>query len=115
MATKAEVRNQVLQTMGILRIGQSATSQDKTEIETAYDELYADLKEEGLATWAAAGSVPSKVVPHVVALVAISRADTYGISDARYRRIAARSINAKREIRRLVTPKHESLDEPVNY
>ena len=115
MATVTELRNQVLQTMGILRIGQSPQSQDKTEIESAYDEVYADLKQEGLATWTSTGGIPTEVLPHVVSLVALSRSDTYGISDSRLARIAAKASVAKREIRRLVTPKFESLDEPVDY
>lgn len=119
MTTKAEVRNQALQLLGVLQIGQSAQAQDATEIETAYDEIYADLKDEGLATWAAAGEVPEKATPHVVSLVALSRADTYGISDSRYQRILARAglngVIAKREIRRVTQPDHESLEEPTDF
>lgn len=115
MATKAEVRNYTLQELGVLQLGQSAQSQDATEIETAYDEVYADLKSEGLAVWASTGSVPAKLVPHMVALVAYSRANTYGISNDRYMRIAAKAGTAKSEIRRLVQPDYESLTEPTDY
>lgn len=120
MATKAEVRNQALQLLGVLQIGQSAQSQDATELETAYTEVYADLKKDGLATWAEAGSsIPDDVTPHLVSLMALSRTDTYGISDSRYQRIVNRAGNngwlAKREIRRLAQPDYESLEDATDY
>jgi len=119
MATKAEVRNQALELLGVLRLGQSAQSQDATTIETAYDEIYADLKKDGLATWASTAEVPAELVPHVVHLVALSRANRYGISNDRYQRILLEAgengWKSKREIRRLVTPDYESLDEPTDY
>lgn len=119
MATRAEIRNRALQLLGIVRIGQVATAQDDTELSTAYDELYEQLKKEGLATWALTGTVPLDVTPHVVSLVALSRSDTYAISDARLQRIVLQSGPtgelAKTAIRRLTTPKHESLEEPRDF
>lgn len=115
MATKAEIRNQALQLLGRLRLGQSPQNQDKVVIEQAYDEVYEGLKVLGLATWASTASVPTEVVPHVVALVAIARANVYGVSDSRLIRIKGQSDIAEREIRKLVTPKFESLEEPDNY
>lgn len=105
--------------LGVLRIGQSASAQDVAEIETAYDEVYADLKSEGLATWAAAGNVPPDVTPYVAALVALSRNATYGISTERFQRIVniagSDGEKGKREIRRLTSPKWESLEEPTDF
>lgn len=119
MATKAEVRNQALQMLGVLRIGQSPQDQDKTQIETAYDEVYLDLKKEGLATWAATGDVPDEITPYMAGLVALSRNATYAISTERYQRIVnlvgVDGERGKREIRRLATPKFESLEEPTDY
>ena len=119
MATKAEVRNQALNLLGVLMIGQSAQSQDATEIETAYEEIYADLKTEGLATWASTAEIPDKLVYHVVSLVALSRSETYGVSDSRYQRILNRAgvngITAKREIRKLTNPDYESMTEATDY
>ena len=79
MATKTQIRNKALRELGVLRLSQDPQDQDKVELEAAYDEVYAELKEEGLATWAATGEVPSKIVPYVVAWVAITRSGTYGI------------------------------------
>lgn len=114
-STKAEVRDIAATELGILRLGQSLQSQDQVELERRYDEVFADLKEEGLATWASTASVPAELVPHVAALVAYSAADVYGISPARYQRIAAKAAAARPSIARLVTPRYESTEEPTDY
>jgi len=115
MTTKAEIRNQALSLLGRLRLGQSPQDQDKVSIEKAYDEVYEGLKTIGIATWASTAEVPNDITPHVVAMVAMARADTYGVSDSRYARIQNRYIVAEREIRKLVTPKYESLEESDDY
>lgn len=115
MATVAEVKKRALQLLGRAVIGQGVQSQHDTRIGTAYTEVYADLKTEGIATWAEAGTIPDDVSPHLVALMAFNAVDEYGVSNARYQRIVARSIPAKREIRAIVTPDYESLHEPDDY
>jgi len=115
MATVAEVKKRALQLLGITRINQAAQSQDDTRIATAYTEVYEDLKEEGLATWASTGTIPDGVVPHLVALMAFNAVDEYGVSTERYQRIVGRVIPATKEIRKLTTPKYESLEESTDY
>jgi len=115
MTTKAEIRNQALSLLGRLRLGQSPQNQDKVSVDQAYNEVYEGLKTIGLATWSSTAEVPNDVTPHVVALVAMARVDTYGVSDSRYTRILNRASIAEREIRKFVTPKYESLEEPDNY
>ncbi len=119
MATTAEVRNQALQLLGVLRLGQDPQDQDKTNVETAYGEVYAYLKKEGLATWADGADVPTDLVPYVVALTALSRASLYGISNDRLQRIVMitgpTGDTAYREIRKITTPDYESLEEPTDF
>lgn len=115
MATKAEVKQRALQLLGVLVMGQSAQEQHDARIETAYTEVYADLKDEGLATWSVSGAIPDDVSPHLVSLMAFNAADEIGVSDVRYQRIVGRSVPAKREIRKLTTPDYESLEEPDDY
>lgn len=120
MATRAEIRARALQVLGVVRIGQSAKAEDDTEIGTAYDELYEKLKKEGLATWVLTGNVPLELAPHVVRLVALSRTDgTYPISNDRLQRLVLQTGQngelSLREIRRLTTTKHESLEEPRDF
>lgn len=117
--TKAEVRDRAASELGRLRLGQSLQHQDKTRIEAAYDEVYADLKVEGLNTWASDASVPDELVPFMSGLVALRCVNTYGVSPERFQRIVAVTgvdgERAKREIRRLVTPRYESAEEPTDF
>jgi len=115
MATKAEVKARALELLGIKMIGQSAQSQDDTRIGAAYDEVYEYLKTLGLATWASTDSVPTELVPHVVALVAMNPIDDYSVSNARYQRILLQASAAEPSIRKLITPDYESLEEPDDF
>lgn len=115
MATKAEVKSRALELLGVKRIGQSAQTQDDTRIGTAYTEVYADLKNKGIATWAVAGTIPDEIAPHLVSLMAFNTIDDYGVSNARYQRVAGRAGAAERAIKGLVNPDYESLEEPENF
>lgn len=119
MATKSEVRNKAASMLGILRLNQSLQDQDATRIEEAYDEVYEDLKKEGIATWASTAEVPTAVVPHMVAYVAYNCLSTYNVPVDKYNRILNKAglngDNAKREIRRLVNPQYVSQENAVDY
>lgn len=119
MATLAETKQDALEMLGVVEIGQSAESQHDTRINTAYNEVYEDLKEEGLATWAVAGTIPNKIKPHLVAMMAKHASISIPVSDARLQRIILMTGQnndvAKRNIRSLVIPKYESLSEPDDY
>jgi len=119
MASLAEVKQSALELLGVIRLGQSARNQDDVRIGKAYTQVYEDLKTEGLATWAVAGTIPDGIAPHLEAMMARNAMDTFGVSDARAARILARTgqmdMLAKREIRTLVTPDYESLAEPEDF
>jgi len=115
VSTKAETRDRVANDLGLLRLGQSLQYQDQARIESGYDEVHADLKTEGLATWPLAGEVPTNLVPHVVALVVLNCADTYGVSQERMQRILLKATTAKREINKIISPDYESLEDPTDY
>lgn len=119
MATNAEIRQSTLELLGVIAIGQGAESQHDAKIAKAYTEVYSDLKEEGLATWAESGTIPDAIAPHLEALLALNSADSFGISNERYSRILSRTgpdgDRAKRAIRSIVTPKYESLENPENF
>ena len=101
--------------LGVLRLGQALQSADQTRLNQAYDEVYADLKDEGIATWTSTGSVPNELATHVVALMCEQCSETYSLSDNRFARLSGRWGKAKSEIRRLTTERYESLEDPVNY
>jgi len=113
--TLAELKKRALQELGVLRLGQDAKAQDSASIEKSYYEIYEALKEQGLATWASAGPIPDKIVPHVVALVAMNRSNTYSISQERLQRIVGMASGAVPGIRALVTPKGGTQEQPDDF
>lgn len=113
--TKTQIVERAAYELGILRLNQSLQSQDQTRLEQAYDEVYADLKEDGVATWASTASVPTDVVPHIVAMVAFNAVDTYGVSNDRYQRIAGKASVAKKKIDSLQVPAYVSQEEPTDF
>jgi len=115
MATKAEAKNRALELLFVKTLGQSAQSQDFDHIEDIYLEVYTDLKTEGIATWAVAGTIPDDVMPHLAALMAFNSVHVNGLSPERYNRISAKASIAKTEIRTIVTPDYESLEEPEDF
>lgn len=115
MATAAEIRDRAANDLGVLRLGQSLQSQDETRIESAYSEVYAALKVEGVATWAYSGEVPDEIVQHVASLVAENCLNTYGVSQERSQRIKDAASVAIKEIRRLTAPSYVSADTAVDY
>lgn len=119
MATKAEVRDRTGNELGILPLGQPLKAQDVTRIESAYDEVYAELKKEGLATWTSTAAIPDELVRFVVTLMADNCLNTYSVPVERFNRIKTDSgengERAKREIRKFIEPFYVSTDEPTDY
>jgi len=115
MTTVAQIIDRAAGDLGIKRLNQPLQDQDKKRIESAYNEVYADLKEDGLATWTSSGEIPSKVVPFLATLMAVNCLNNYGVSDKRYQRIKLAEKGAKRGIRRLVITDHVSSSEPTDF
>ena len=115
MATKAETRDRAGEMLAIKRVNQPMQDEHKVRVEASYDEVFEDLKKEGIATWSSTGTVPTEIVPHMAALIAALCTETYAVSDKRYNRIFGKAGVAKREIRKLVTPDYESLEEPDDF
>ena len=120
MATIAEVRDRAANDLGILRLNQTLQAQDSTRITAAYNEVYAALKKDGLATWTSTGDIPTDLVPHVAALVADNCLSTYSVSVDRYTRIKNMvgpddGNKSKRALRKLVTPDYVSMENDPGY
>ncbi|TVM02751.1 MAG: hypothetical protein CV087_08790 [Candidatus Brocadia sp. WS118] len=115
MATPTQIIDRTGNELGLLRLGQSLQSQDSVRISSAYDEVYAQLKKEGLATWVSTNDVPDELSPYVIALMAESCLGTYGVSKERYERIKINSSIALREIRKFTTPVYSSQEDSVDY
>ena len=118
MASEAEIRNGALRMLGVIDIGDDASTDapdDDTYMTQKYSEVYAALKKEGMAYWASGGAIPDEYSPHVQALCAFFSTDDYSISSERLQRIQGKTRVAWREIRKLGTPQHESTDKPKDY
>lgn len=118
--SKQQVRNRAgSDYLGILRLGQTLQPQDDDRISDAYNEVYEQLKKDGLATWASTASVPAAIVPHMVVLVAQQCQGTYSISQPRQLHIlrdaGLNGENAKDEIRKIASQDFASQDEPVDF
>ena len=115
MATTTEIRDRAANDLGLLRLGQTLQSQDATRISSAYTEVYAMLKKDGLAAWTSTGDIPAEYVKYVIALVVDNCVNTYGVSDSRYQRLKIEVPGALREIRKLAAKDHASMEDPVDY
>jgi hypothetical protein len=115
MATVAETKHKAGRMLGVVRMLQALKAEHDALLQEAYDQAYADLDEEGYATWASTGEVPDAVMPHLAALMAFSVCTDLGVSAERYQAILAQRNVAMPNIRRLTTPAHESVDEPTDY
>jgi hypothetical protein len=113
--TLTELYNRTAEMLGRKRLGQDMDNALLLRITAAYNEGYEDLKDDQLVTWAAAGAVPNAIGPHLAALMAFNCTASIHVSNELYQRIVnARNI-AKREIRRLVTPKYQTVDDAENF
>jgi hypothetical protein len=112
--TKAQIRDRAGEALGFNPIRQSLESNVATRIEQSYDEVYAMLKEEGLATWASTGSVPNEIVPYVVNLVA-DGCISLGASAEKIQVIKSEKQLAMPMIRRYVTPAYQSQEDQKDY
>ena len=103
--------------LGRHRLGQAITDDIKIRLDQAYDYVYADLKDEQLTIWASASgaTIPDGVAPHVAALMAFDATSDIGVSEERYQRILVKRNIAKPNIRKIVTPIYESLDEQTDF
>ena len=120
MATRAAIRKRAAILLGWTTLNQGIRPEHDTRLSTAYTEIYDKLKDEGTAIWASSSdSVPDRVVPHIVTLMAHTCANEAGISNDRYARImndaGPGGALAMREIRSLVTNDYESLEEPADF
>jgi len=116
MATEQEVRDESLQMLGVIDIGDSASgTDDDTFMQQKYTEVYAMLKKDGLNYWASGGTVPDEYKPHVAAVMAFFSLDQYSVGAERVQRITGKAISANKEIRKLGKPQFESTDNPRDF
>lgn len=113
MATKAEIRDRVLKKLGVLARGQTANAADASHVETAYDELHAELTERSLAVWALTAECPDKLSQAMVDILAFRVCDDYSVSNDRYSRLQAAAVKAEGTMYAMT--KGEFVYKPVEY
>ncbi len=114
-STTEEVRNRAATDLGILKLNGTLNDQDKVRIDKAYDEVYAELKREGIATWTSTANVPNEFVPHIAAMMADNCLGTYGVSTERFGRVKDKAVVARREVRKLGEPAYVSMTDAQDY
>jgi len=97
--TRAELIDRVARKLGKLALGQTATGDMESDIGDAYDQMYADLDNANLITFAST-SIPDEFVEPIVSLVAFTRAE--GIPAERYNRIALSASTARQKVADLI-------------
>lgn len=112
MATAAEVVERAAYRLGELGEGQTISAYVAADLLTAYAEQYAQLNAKDIAVWDYDEEVPDEYVPHVVAMVAFSRAADYSVGSERYLRLKAESDAAVPNIRELQTSDAVVTPEP---
>lgn len=78
MATKAELRNKVLQKLGVIGAGDTPETSDQTLVEEAYDSAYAYLRSLHIVSWGSGGDIPTWAVNPIKNYVASQVANEYG-------------------------------------
>lgn len=111
--TKAECRNRALIKLGKLAVGSTATSALASDMEDAYDQIYARLDAKGMATWSSTDSIPDEFVEDVTALMAFERSE--GIPGERYARIASDANRAFINIASTIAGKWTNPREYTDY
>lgn len=115
MATPAEIRNKAAFRLGVKGFGMALENAVSSDLDSAYDEVYAYLRSEDLVSWGAAAEVPNELVYPIVSLVAFSRIDEYGVSGERARRISIAAGQAETMIRRTLQVDHFNNSDEANY
>ena len=119
MATKAEVRQQVGEDLGLVPIGQTLESQDRLRIDAAYTQTFERLKEKGLAAWASTGTIPDRLVPYLCLLMEQRLLISYSVPESRYVRINSEcgpdGDQAMKKIAELIVQEYVSTDDAADY
>jgi len=115
MATAAEIRDKAGLKLGVKAIGQTLENSVSSDLDAAYTEVYARLRDEDLVTWAETAEVPNEIISPVVDLVAFARADEYSVSGERYQRLAIAASQAEIRIRRSIQDDYFTDEQEAKY
>lgn len=102
MATDlATIYNRTLRRLGVLARGQTATAEDTDDMGQAYNEIYAWLDRHEITSWDSTDDVPDEFVNDIVALMAFTRLDDYGVNAERRASITQAASTSRLNISKL--------------
>ena len=105
MATDlSTIYNRTLRRLGVLARGQTANSADTDDMEQAYNEIWAWLDARDIVSWDIDDDVPDEHVNDVIALMAFTRLDDYGVDLVRRQSIIDTASSSRFNISELTAP-----------
>lgn len=108
MATKAELRNKVLQRLGVIDPEETPSSADANTVEEAYLELYDELRKSGHVSWASGGSIPSEAVRPLVNVIAYELLPEFLVPGEQAMKIQSAYQSAIRRLRAVMSEPYTS-------
>jgi len=120
MASQADIIQRVAEGLGLVPIEQAPEAQDVTRILGTYVEVYAMLKEKGLAVWAASANPPDALVPYFILLILQKLAGIhYSVPDSRLQRInleaGPNGMTALLKLAEMTVALYEPIEQDCDY
>lgn len=108
--TKAQLRNRVLQKLGVLAGAETAGSDDSTLVEQVIDNVHAMLEREIWLSWTTS-AIPDTVFEPLATIAAAMLGGEFGLSDSRRQELLVLADGAMGQIR--VQVQAEANDAPI--
>lgn len=112
--TKAQLRDRVLQELGVLAVGETATAEDAALVETTIDDQHAMLEREIFLTWTTA-TIPDTVIEPLTVVLAARLAGRYGLPADRRQELLGLAAIAMGEVRTQVQAETDTAPVPAVY
>lgn len=95
--TQAQLRDRVLQELGVLALGETATAEDAELVESVICAVHEMLRKEFFVDWSL-DEIPSNVIEPLMGLNAARLAGRYGLSAERRRELLAFGVQAMSDL-----------------
>lgn len=113
MATQAQLRNKVLQVLGVRAAGQSVPAEDAAVVTEAYTSVHAQLLAQDVAWWAFASDIPDEALQWTAHMVAAHCASDFGVPPSKRGELFSLYQTAENKLRELSGEPYTMRDEPL--